>query len=778
MKKTSTHSKKQLIVDCQVFQSTSWHRGMGKYSRWLLDGMLKNAQLVNEYDLCFLFNDRLDSNAEMTELITQLYPTATFINISLEVPKEPRTEYSVAPVIVANKKILDEVIKRDFSGKDVSFLILALYLDEVCSVFPTDIANKVIVYYDSIPYLYHERYGQFKGFFGHFYLPHTATVYEADKILTISKTVANDLHIIFGLPHEKIFDIDGAPISRTKAATKPASTDIEGGNFILLPTGQELRKNNNRAVRAFEQFRAKNDLDIKLVITSFFTDEAKQEMNAVSKHLVFSGNVSEEEILWLYKECKFVFFPSEYEGLGLPVLEAVEQDKPIACSDISVFREMSTTAFNYFDPLNIDSISDTLESLYAKADEPNKEYAAIMKKYTWANSAQMAIDAMVKKSQDGVVKKKKVAIFCPDPAGFSAIGKVVTECHAYYAQYFDITYYFDRGENHQEVRMNPLPFLANCKEAAEFTAAEYIQFDAVIYHIGNSEYHLDTIHTALTFKGYVILHDTYLEGAYNNLIEHGYITEQRLQLERKLDELVGVQGTKTKKPKSSNLVSIINNQHAVITHSEYAKEVVSHKLLDSTVHVKKINLPVSTPMYTDIVRGLSGGINISFAGIIAKIKGTDIIADLAQSQDFEDCNFNIFGYSAVEPGRIEELSILPNVTIHKNPNDYDFQKLMADTDILINVRMAYRGETSLTTLEAMRFGATVVVRDFGWYSELPDELTIKVSNPMQVAHELREMLKDPVQLQANRQKCIDYITTHHSHQQYAEQMYELITSLN
>lgn len=768
---------KSLLIDGQIFQTPSWHRGMGKYSFSFTEALLHDRKTGATYgDIQLIFNGNLPDNDEVVKALETKFPEVSLVRLDLKVPREPRNEHSIAPTQRANRLILDEYISaKALSQSQVHFFIPALYLDEVCPVFPEAADEKMMIYYDSIPYLYHQRYGQFAGFFDNFYLPHTATVYEATKLFTISKTVANDLHVIFGLPKDVIHNINGAPIPRpSHKAAKPAGVSIESGEYILMPTGQELRKNNERAVRAFEQFRAAENLDIKLVITSTFTDEAKKDLKRISKHIIFSGNVSEPEITWLFREARFVLFPSEYEGLGLPILEAAEEGKVIACSDISVFREMSLDAFNYFDPIDVDDISRSLKKTYDETLSRTKkvDYKELLSRFTWANSVKDFYNALSKVSPVYNGKKKKVAVFCPDPSGFSAIGKVVTESHAWYSRYFDITYYFDRGPNHQVMRPNPLPYLVDCYDVEQFTQSDYERFDAVIYHIGNSEYHLNIIHTALALPGIAILHDTNIGGAYDNLLELGYISKDRYDAEVQLDAL-----SRQKTVTSSFLTSLVNNQLAVVTHSTYAKKAVTTKLFQYDAPVEKINLPVDTPLYPEISHSLSERLNISFAGIIAKVKGTDIIEGIAESDQFTDCNVNIFGYSAVEPERLEKLRSLPHINLITNPSDYAFQTLMASSDVLVNVRLAYKGETSLTTLEAMRFGTVVIVRDFGWYSELPDAAVCKVDEPEMTIDRLGRMIRDKDGMKRLKEASVEYIEREHSHQGYAEEMAALIDRL-
>ena len=48
------------------------------------------------------------------------------------------------------------------------------------------------------------------------------------------------------------------------------------------------------------------------------------------------------------------------------------------------------------------------------------------------------------------------------------------------------------------------------------------------------------------------------------------------------------------------------------------------------------------------------------------------------------------------------------------------------SDIIIQTRYPTAGETSIITLEIMRMGKPVIVSNTGWFSELPDDVSIKV----------------------------------------------------
>jgi glycosyltransferase involved in cell wall biosynthesis len=53
-------------------------------------------------------------------------------------------------------------------------------------------------------------------------------------------------------------------------------------------------------------------------------------------------------------------------------------------------------------------------------------------------------------------------------------------------------------------------------------------------------------------------------------------------------------------------------------------------------------------------------------------------------------------------------------------------QLIADSDVLVNLRSPTMGETSGMVVRALSLGKPLVVSDVGWFSELPDEVAVKV----------------------------------------------------
>lgn len=755
-----------LIIDCQVFQTAAWHRGMGKYSLNLLNAMFSNGNEKNYKQVVFMLNKNLELEPEAVVALESVYRSAVFEYLDLTVVKNKK----IADVQPINKAIIQRYIENKFSTRTIDFLILSLFLGEAtCIVFP-DNSKKILLFYDLIPFLYAERYSHRIPYDD--YLANFKTIFEADLLLAISQTVADDLTIYLGIPKDKIRSIDGAPIDRSKLRAVDPGLSL-GDKFILMPSGDEIRKNNARAVAGFRQFNSINENQYKLVMTSFFSPNTIDELNAASENLVFTGNISESQLQWLYEKADLVLFASEYEGLGLPVLEAMTAGKKVACSDIPVFREISEDALYFFDHLDPASIAAGIshaihDEMYFKKIE---RYDDVLRKYTWKESAKKTYNALPSlgiPNKNVKNPKPKIAIFTPRPDGFSAIGKVVAESHAALSELFEIDYYLDYGLYHREVRPDFLSFIANCYPATEFNVKEYAKYDAVVYHIGNSDYHLETIKNALYLPGYAIFHDTHLEGAYERLAIDGYMSADRIKVEEFLNaELNDTQ--------SSFLASIADNQLGILTHSDYAKSSLDKvlKLGDKSILNKQLNLPVGTPKRI-LPKGKAEKLKICFAGIFADVKGLSVIEQVALNYDNE-CEITIFGYNFAQPESIDRLKKYANVTIIANPTDFEFQTLLMKQDVLVNFRLKYKGETSLTTLEAMRFGLVSIVRDIGWYGEINDEALIKVDEIEDVIVAIGELIINREKISLISSAALKIINSQFSHQDYAELLEKTIS---
>ncbi len=131
-------------------------------------------------------------------------------------------------------------------------------------------------------------------------------------------------------------------------------------------------------------------------------------MNFLSSNIEFAGQVSDEELENLYENSEAILFPSLDEGLGLPILEAVNHNKKVVCSNIAVFKEFSTDAFYLFNPTNPEDIAEALRrAVLDKSKSYINKYLPIKEEFTWKNSAHRMLTSEISKQMQILTSKKR-----------------------------------------------------------------------------------------------------------------------------------------------------------------------------------------------------------------------------------------------------------------------------------------------------------------------------------------------------------------------------------
>jgi len=641
---------------------------MGKYSMELLRALAHNETFTASRKIVLLFNKNLSMDEDMLEAAKRALPDAEIVTVSLKI----RTEGASLPhQIKKNQTYIDSFVADNYAEYEVEFLILSLFLSEGATAFPA-VAKKIVLAYDLIMLQFFEMYLGFGASDQHF--GHYKTLFQADLYLTISETVANDLVTTLGISKDQIVSIDGGAIERQAIKTvKPTNAPTKP--FILMPTGGDHRKNNHRGVRAFERFNAEHGKAYQLVLTSTFAPQLVHALNAISDGLHFTGNIEEEELAWLYEHCQGVLFPSEYEGLGLPILEAVEFNKPVACSDISVFREISTEAFYYFDPYNIPHMAQAIEDMVAGTDWSTKldSYKKVTDQYSWARSVKRmvaAIDSCTARVAQQALPER--AVIAPNVMVDNQLSRFVGMQYPQDSQVSNIDYYYDLGVKPKPARPNHLAFSATCRELAEFGREDYLGYDIVDYHIANNAGSIHTLVKALALPGTVYLHSPSLDRTFARALKHGYMSSGRYQLEARLGELY---------KDSSWLISLLSCSQRVITY-------------DKTIHRQLLSLAKRLPKAADIELQAFPGHELPYKpapslehmpciGLVVgcDISGVHEVFDAAIERWGMDVSYKVFLDGLKEEKYYEEVGLdYPNFVPHFSSTDYGFDLFLQQID--------------------------------------------------------------------------------------------------
>ena len=176
--------------------------------------------------------------------------------------------------------------------------------------------------------------------------------------------------------------------------------------YVLYPGGFDPRKNMDRAVEAFAELQKRYGDDeriraVQLWIVCLLDSASKDGLLNRAKRLGLNGNVkltgfvSDAALVELYQKARCLFFPSLYEGFGLPILEGLACGLPVACSNTSSLPEVGGTLAHYFDPYNIQEMADRL---YRVLSEP-MDYSSRLRRfeyskmYSWQKTASSTLQA-------------------------------------------------------------------------------------------------------------------------------------------------------------------------------------------------------------------------------------------------------------------------------------------------------------------------------------------------------------------------------------------------
>lgn len=585
--------KRHLVIDGQIFQTLAWHRGMGKYSLELLKATLGLGEAKGWQSMEIILSNHLPEESSMLRELQQKLPKARITYLGLK-----PNDVGNGDIVEHNRLLVNSHLNaHKTNDSKTDFLVLSLMQGEIYPSFPSDESiTKLLLFYDLIPLMFHDIYLR-NPLTRTEYLSKISELLRADKYLTISKTVANDLALYLGIDRDRITSIDGGPIDHSKQH-KPLAIPKP---FILMPTGNDLRKNNRRAILGFEEFNQRYNYKYTLVITSSFKDFEVAEYSSLSQKVVFTGNVTGEELSYLYDESELLLFPPEYEGLGLPILEALERNKPVACSNISVFREMSGNAFNYFNPYSIVEIRDALEKAIDQKPTDTQVYKEILSRYTWNKSAEKMLEAVSHEAgpEDATKPHPRIVVFGPEPSKTNRVGKLMQSCHAELSRYYELDYFVELSKLKVEPRINYLPYISRYRAIEKGFAFQAEAYSAVVYHIGNTEEFANTLLTALAVPGIVVLHDLSLESLWQAAVDEKLIDPSRYMLEEEIEKSIKLENTKGAK----YLTSLLANQKAVIVFDSAAKHAVEQiaKRVNPGLVVSQARYPVNSLVYSSIL---------------------------------------------------------------------------------------------------------------------------------------------------------------------------------
>ena len=147
-------------------------------------------------------------------------------------------------------------------------------------------------------------------------------------------------------------------------------------SYILHIGGNVWYKNRIGLLRIYRRVKEKLKESPRLVLVGEGPDEGLVRIikeNGLETHLVFTGELTCEELRTLYSGAECLIFPSLYEGFGWPIVEAHACGCRVITTDRPPMNEVGGEAAVYCFPEDIEEASDRVIRLLAESDLERKQ---------------------------------------------------------------------------------------------------------------------------------------------------------------------------------------------------------------------------------------------------------------------------------------------------------------------------------------------------------------------------------------------------------------------
>ena len=150
------------------------------------------------------------------------------------------------------------------------------------------------------------------------------------------------------------------------------------------------RKNLINLIAAYKKAVGINAHLPKLMIVGNIAPHMEQVIKPLlaDEHIIYLPFQDEYTLKTLVRESRGLLFPSNYEGFGLPVIEAFSQGISVACSNVTSLPEVADNKALLFPPNDIEKMKDAiLEMTNSGNDSRRKELIDYAHKFTYHKSA-------------------------------------------------------------------------------------------------------------------------------------------------------------------------------------------------------------------------------------------------------------------------------------------------------------------------------------------------------------------------------------------------------
>jgi glycosyltransferase involved in cell wall biosynthesis len=209
-------------------------------------------------------------------------------------------------------------------------------------------------------------------------------------IITVSNFSKQEITRHYRVTNEKVSVVYSAP---RKYFQPESCQELQKEKYFLAVSSLNYRKNIPALLKAFSQL-SNQERQYRLYLIGDMRAKSFKKLDLGkfldNPYITFLGRVSDEDLRRYYSNAVGFVYPSLYEGLGLPPLEAQRCSCPVLVSNVASLPEVFRDSAVYCNPFSVDSIrlgmlkladEDTRQVLIAKG-------TGTVKRFLWEKNAE------------------------------------------------------------------------------------------------------------------------------------------------------------------------------------------------------------------------------------------------------------------------------------------------------------------------------------------------------------------------------------------------------
>lgn len=226
----------------------------------------------------------------------------------------------------------------------------------------------------------------------------TRAVKKAQAIICVSEYTKQDIIRQFKIPQDRL-QVTYEAVDPLPPAVDWSALAKRGIRkpYLLYVGNSYPHKNLEHLVRAWHTGRADHEAQLVLVgKRDYFSRRLEQfAQQQTVQNVYWFGFANDSELSALYENAQAYFFPSLYEGFGLPGLEAMQAGIPVYAARASCLPEIYGPAAEYFDPNSVSDIRQSIDRALHDTLERSRLIAAgkeRITRFSWSDMARQTLE--------------------------------------------------------------------------------------------------------------------------------------------------------------------------------------------------------------------------------------------------------------------------------------------------------------------------------------------------------------------------------------------------